>query len=230
MSTILERIEYPKIETLYERDPETFRVTDENGDLLPVRCPEFLLINRWMVTEKIDGTNVRVFVDWQDDEPVVRFGGRTDDAQMPTFLLDKLQQIFTTETATKALKKAKGAPVVIFGEGYGEKIQSGGWYGQGQSIRLFDVKVGDWWLRWHDIEQVALGFGIETVPVIDVATDLDDAVTMVHFQSTTAREDGGDATRVHEGIVARTEPMLFMRNGDRVMWKLKGRDFRGGKR
>jgi len=46
-------IPYPKIETLFKRD-ETFRVTDK------LRLPEFALVREWLVTEKVDGTNIRV--------------------------------------------------------------------------------------------------------------------------------------------------------------------------
>ncbi len=35
-----------------------------------------------------------------------------------------------------------------------------------------------------------------------------------------------DNIRKAEGIVARTEPLLFTRRGDRVMWKLKAGDFK----
>lgn len=225
-----DQIEYPKIETLYDRDPKTHRVTDEDGILLPIRLPEFSLISRWLVTEKIDGTNVRVFLTWEDGKPIVRFGGRTDSAQMPTFLLNHLQEVFTPESMVKALDKAGESPVTIFGEGYGEKIQSGGWYRDTPGFRIFDVLVGPWWLRWPDIVIVAEDLGVETVPVLDYAASIGDAVGMVDLHSQTALEDGGDDTRTHEGVVARTEPMLFTRSGGRVMWKLKGRDFRGGKR
>ena len=47
-------IKYPKIETLFERDKDTFKVTDK------IRLPEFEMIDNWLITEKIDGTNVRV--------------------------------------------------------------------------------------------------------------------------------------------------------------------------
>lgn len=90
-------MEFPKIETLYERDAETFRVTDT------LRLPEFSLITQWLVTEKIDGTNVRVFFEAGGE---IRFGGRTDAAQMPTFLLAHLQETFTTERIATAVGSA----------------------------------------------------------------------------------------------------------------------------
>lgn len=116
-------IEYPKIETLYARDPRTFKVVP--GAL---RLSEYGLIARWLVTEKVDGTNIRVHLKGGS----VTYGGRTEAAQL-------------------------FAPLVT-------------------------------------------------------------------LESTVAREDGGSGC-VHEGIVARTEPMLFTRRGDRVIWKLKGKDF-----
>ena len=72
-------MEYPKIETLFNRD-EKFKVVE--GDY---RLPEFENIKQWDVTEKIDGTNVRVRLFpklskgiWQESyEP--KFFGRTDN-------------------------------------------------------------------------------------------------------------------------------------------------------
>jgi hypothetical protein len=85
---------YPKIETLFNRGPDHC-VTDE------IRCPEFSQIAHWLVTEKIDGTNIRVsldcthdFEDRSGDRWAVRFYGRTDAAQIPTFLLAHLQDTF----------------------------------------------------------------------------------------------------------------------------------------
>jgi hypothetical protein len=97
---------YPKIETLFKRD-EHFHV-----DTQRIRCPEFTQIARWLVTEKIDGTNIRVSLELDESkcwllpcpheydecrEWVVRFCGRTDAAQIPTFLLAYLQDTFTLE-------------------------------------------------------------------------------------------------------------------------------------
>jgi hypothetical protein len=47
-------MEYHKIETLYERDPETFKV--RVGEF---KNRTYTLLKRWRWTEKIDGTNIR---------------------------------------------------------------------------------------------------------------------------------------------------------------------------
>jgi hypothetical protein len=76
--------EYHKIETLFDRD-DKFKVVIGKW-----RLPEFeyLKDNLWLYTEKIDGTNIRVM--WDAQTKAVRFGGKTDNAQMPAFLLAKL--------------------------------------------------------------------------------------------------------------------------------------------
>ena len=65
--------------------------------------PEFdyLQQNRWEFTEKCDGTNIRVSpCVFPDGRQVMRFGGRTDAAQIPTRLLTHLQSIFSFERFT----------------------------------------------------------------------------------------------------------------------------------
>jgi hypothetical protein len=212
-------ITYPKIETLYDRDPRTFKVLPDT-----LRHPEFALIARWRLTEKIDGTNIRVGL---SPDGRVTFGGRTDKAEIPPHLLTYLTATFPSERVAAAFDP--GAEVVLFGEGYGEKIQSGGDYRTGVSFRLFDVRVGDWWLNAADVDDVAAKLGIQTAPCLqrDImfvrypasAEELRDLLP----ESIVAGEEGRG--RPAEGIIARTDPLLFMRDGRRVMWKLKFKDF-----
>lgn len=220
---------YPKIETLFDRDEETHKVITSQ-----IRRPEFSLIREWLVTEKIDGTNIRIQLN--PSEGTVRFGGRTDNAQIPTFLIDHLQDTFTPAKCFGVFDDDM-TDVTLFGEGYGARIQKGGGdYREGVSFRLFDVVVvgsegRSWWLQWKDIEDVAAKLGIQTVPVVGAVTVSSQfpLEALVHYtkavtgSSKAAMEDGGE--RQMEGIVARTEPLLFGRRGDRVMWKLKGKDF-----
>ena len=80
---------YHKIKTVFKRDPATkFRTLLWNQ----YACPKFALLRNceWLFTEKIDGTNIRVH--W--DGTKVRFGGRTINAQIPTFLLDVLMNMW----------------------------------------------------------------------------------------------------------------------------------------
>jgi len=224
---------YPKIETLYNRDKKTFKVTGE------IRCPEFLLINQWILTEKIDGTNVRVML---EPDGRVHFEGRTDRAQMPPFLLTKLQEMFPEELVQNAFEQddiGLWPSVVCYGEGYGERIQKGGGnYRKGVSFRLFDVRVGDWWLNWESVEDVAKKLNIKTVPfltsIVDWLPHSIGELNSLFFSeqrgqnepgSIVALEECGKTDVQAEGIVAHTDPLLFDRRGRRVMWKLKYKDF-----
>jgi hypothetical protein len=251
-------VEFPKIETLYDRDPDTHKMI-----VGAFRCPEFGLVDpkAWVFTEKIDGTNVRVMFDtvcleccggWEPPlegscprcgglkiDPRVTFGGRTDNAQMPTFLLSKLQELFPLDKMVTAFPDDDVVRVTLYGEGYGAKIQkSGGNYRTEANFRLFDVlietqptgrSVTTWWMNWDNVQGIATKLGIQTVPVLP-------AINIAHaelwckngFDSTTAHEDSDHVTPA-EGIVARTNPLLFDRRGNRVIWKLKNRDFIGGK-
>jgi len=207
-------IEYPKIETLYDRD-ERFKVTDV------LRCPEFALPKEWMVTEKIDGMNARIGVSVGG---ALELAGRTDKASLTPDQLAILGEI--GERAVEHFAETD-VDVVLFGELYGPKIQSGGKYRSDIALRLFDVLVGPWWLEWDDVVDVAASVGVRTVPVIATHVPLEGALTAVRLPSMTAVEDGGAKlpSGDHEGIVARTVPQLFDRQGRRVQWKLKGRDF-----
>lgn len=213
-------ITYPKIETLFDRDADTFKVVPTS-----LRWPEFSLVNRWYLTEKIDGTNIRVGL---SPDGRVTFGGRTDKAQIPGPLLAYLEETFPAERVAAAF--TPGAEVVLFGEGYGERIQKGGGdYRPGVAFRLFDVWIGGWWLNAADLDDVAAKLGIRTAPCVGRAVRFDsfpttaDALREILAESVVAAEEGRG--RVAEGIIARTDPLLLRRDGRRLMWKLKLSDF-----
>jgi ATP-dependent RNA circularization protein (DNA/RNA ligase family) len=221
---------YPKIETLFERDKETFKVIDK------IRLPEFENIKNWLVTEKIDGTNIRVI--YQPGEPQkiqeekILFRGRTDNAQMPTFLLEKLQELFTVEKFKKVIGDGEEPKqgICLYGEGYGQKIQKGGGdYNLGNSFRLFDVWIDGWWLEWDKVCEIAEMMGIKTAPVLG-KHDLDKSLKLISttikqpITSIVARAEAEKAKKI-EGIVARAYPTLLFRNGIPVKWKLKYSDY-----
>src|ERR1700689_735207 len=148
-------MEYPKIHSLWKRQGWYF---DEEAKKNPEKqqgrqsfivgdwaCDEFGNIKEWDVEEKIDGTNIRIF--FKDGN--VRFGGRTKDAQIPCHLLDYLQANFTPSLLQARFVNPNGSfpEVILFGEGFGPKIQDGGYYLDRPSFCLFDVRVGNWWLE-----------------------------------------------------------------------------------
>lgn len=206
--------EYHKIQSLFKRDMASKRKTlIEGAWTLPEF--EYLADNTWTFTEKVDGTNIRVAA---DANGAVTFGGRTDNAQIPAPLVVRLNERFLPLAATLAEKFADG--MVLYGEGYGAKIQKGGGnYRTDQDFVLFDVRVGPWWLQRADVEDVARTLGLDVVPVIGEGT-LSDAVALCKDG---IRSTWGDFEA--EGIVARPKTELATRSGHRIITKVKCRDF-----
>lgn len=214
--------EYTKIQTLFKRDMAN------NGKIIPSEwsLPEFeyLKDNEWVFTEKVDGTNIRACaVFYQDGREEIQFGGRTDAAQIPTVLLSALQEMLPFDKFAAAFEGYDLVPIRLYGEGYGGKIQSGGNYRKDASFILFDVMVGDWWLQRETVEEIAAKLGCPVVPIIGKGT-LQDAVRIT--------QDGLKSTWgdfIAEGIVMRPAVELKTRKGNRLIGKIKHRDFTGGK-
>jgi ATP-dependent RNA circularization protein (DNA/RNA ligase family) len=205
--------EYHKIDTVYKRDPNTKFKTLLLGDYSQDAFG-YLAHNEWVFTEKVDGTNIRVIV----KDGTVSFGGKTDDAQIPAFLVVKLQERFLPQKDALLAKFPDGG--CLYGEGYGAKIQKGGGnYRQDQDFVLFDVRVGDWWLQRDDVHDVANAFGLDIVPIIGRGT-LNEMVMVARAGITSM---WGDFEA--EGIVARPAVELKTRNGARIITKIKTRDF-----
>lgn len=204
--------EYHKIQSIYKREQKQPCKFIEGEFSLPEF--EYLKDNKWVWTEKVDGTNIRVM--W--DREKLRFGGKTDNAQMPVFLMERLQQLFPID---KFKSLYPDISMCLYGEGYGAKIQKGGgnYNPDGVDFVLFDVKIEDWWLERHNIEDIASKLGIETVPIVGEGT-LDDAIELVRngFDST-----WGDFKA--EGLVLRPKVELKNRRGNRIITKLKTKDF-----
>lgn len=208
---------YPKIETLFKRD-ENFEVTDE------IRLPEFENIKKWLITEKIDGTNIRIIYT-PDDKLLIR--GRTDRASIPTFLLEELQKMFTINKVKAILNNPIKQGLCLYGEGYGAKIQKGGGnYNKGNSFRLFDIWIDGCWLEWDSVEEIAGQLAIGTVPTFGIR-DIKSAVNIVKngSMSMVAEEENGKFVPF-EGIVARAYPTVLFRRGNPIKWKLKVKDYK----
>ena len=154
-------IKYNKIETLYKRDMDGTKKLLE-GEFRNSTV-EFLKDNIWQFTEKIDGTNIRIF--W--DGHTVTYGGRTDEADIPSHLVNHLNSVFGTSEAEQIFEEKFGeTPVIIFGEGYGPKIQKGGSYRSDVSFIMFDMLISGNYQSRASVEDVARAFGVDVVPII----------------------------------------------------------------
>lgn len=210
---------YQKIQAPYVRHTQG---PDRNKlDMGNWARPEFELLKDlpWEWTEKVNGTNVRVI--W--DGHKVRFGGRTDDAQMPVKLLDRLREMFPEELMEQQFDEN---PAILYGEGYGAGINNGGDYGDSPDFALFDVVVRDkensrdWWLLRDNVFAVAVGLGVGVVPLV-MRGSIPQAIEWVSRGLTS---DWGSFEA--EGLVGRAPLGLCHRGGERLMVKVKTKDFR----
>ena len=210
-------MKYPKIQTLYERDKE-FKVTTDSF----LKREEFNIPKKWLVTEKIHGTNIRIVL---TEEGQIEFKGRTDNAEIPIFLLEFLQSKFKAEKLKEVFWESDKEPfeVILFGEGYGARIQKGGgkYIPDGVGFIIFDVFIKKW-LNYKDVKDIAEKLDIPIVPYMGMKT-IEEITELVKkgFDSKIAKEK-----YLAEGIVARTEPALLDGNGRRMMFKLKYKDFK----
>lgn len=221
-------IEYPKINSLWKREgwyfdqdikkntPPEHQKKRQSFIVGDYACDEFYAIKTWHITEKIDGTNIRIHWDGIDK---ITFGGRTPDAQIPTHLLIYLQQTFTKEEFNVFI----GEEVLLFGEGYGPKIQKvGGNYRADPGFILFDVIIDGWWLEQLNVEDVAKKFWVPTAPYLGVMKEDE----IVEYVKSKPKSYCSIIEQEMEGIIARSNPqMLFRAIKQPIMFKLKCKDF-----
>lgn len=209
--------EYTKIETIFERDMDGTKKLIEGK--FRNETVEFLKDNQWICTEKIDGTNIGIV--W--DGHKVSYQGRTERAQIPANLMNKLIEMFGGETNEELFEQKFGeTQVILFGEGYGAKIQKGGGnYRSDVSFILFDVYLPEQnlWLKRDALEDISKTFGIDVVPIVLTGT-MQEAVDFVKQKpkSTIGVAD-------MEGLVCKPAVDMLDRMGRRVIVKVKVRDF-----
>lgn len=201
--------QYHKIENVFCRDENTHKLIPYKWRNDTFHCLSECV---WIATEKIDGTNIRVIF---DGEKVI-FKGKSDNAQIPGPLVEHLTQFFTIERMSSVFN----SPVCLYGEGFGGKIQKGSEkYGVKQRFILFDVSFDGMFTSDETMRSIANSLGCDVVKVLHVGT----------LSSIANRFIEGDCPHGEygepEGVVARPIAPLYDRKGNRVIVKIKVRDF-----
>lgn len=154
--------EYHKIRWIYRFDEKTHLPIQEIDEyFVPLKDM------KWIFTEKIDWTNIRVVWDWHK----VEFYGRTDNAQLPSPLMNKLKDYFIEEIFEQNFQDM---PVTLYGEWYWGKIQH--WtrdYLDTEDFILFDVEIGWVYLERENVDGIATKLWLKSVPIILEWTLLD---------------------------------------------------------
>jgi hypothetical protein len=222
---------YHKINGIYKRDERGKFI---EGDWA---CEEFgyLADLPWRFTEKVDGTNIRLTFDGTDafrGNEHLYVQGRTNNAQVPPKLLAACVEILRAAPLETAFPDIMEDPdssntVVLYGEGYGAGIQKGGVYRPDPSFVLFDVRVGRWWLKREAVNDIGAQLGLDVVAEVFKTFNLNMAIMAIKSQATGGAEhlksawDGAPP----EGVVGTPAIDLFARSGERIITKIKLKDF-----
>jgi len=144
---------------------------------------------------------------------------------MPVFLRFKLNTIFQNDKMIKKFKETfniesiENINVCLYGEGYGARINTGGKYiSDDVNFVLFDIKIGNWWLKRNDVNKLGKELKLDTVPNI-LTGNLEEAIG---FVKNGFKSQWGDFQS--EGLVGVPEIELKTRRGDRIIVKIKYND------
>jgi len=204
-------MEYIKINTIQNRDVKGKIVLDS------VSKPHFNNIKQWHATEKIDGTNIRIDCDIGSGYEIK---GKTDNAELHPNLIDGIHNCFPDDGLINEVF-LKASKVVLYGEGYGPKVNGGGKYRKDHSFILFDVLIDNkWWLDYSKIKDIAEKLSIDVVPSLGFMT-LEEAISFVRTSPKSLIADC-----MMEGLVLAPEPIMLFNDGTPIKTKVKVRDYK----
>ena len=137
--------------------------------------------------------------------------------------MNRLVELFGGDANEELFEQKFGeTDVIIFGEGYGPKIQNGGLYRDDVDFIVFDVLINGNYLSRENVEDIANYFKLDIVPIL-FEGKLEDGVEYVktHRESIVAK-NGAEI----EGLVARPKVELRDRTGKRIITKIKWCDIK----
>lgn len=216
-------MEYHKINSLYKRD-EKGKIIE--GSFVNETFEELYNSNyRFEYTEKVDGTNIRVIITkFRENSFYIEFKGRTDKAVIPSHLLSKLESIFSDVDWNKAFDWEKCSEVILYGEGFGRKIQGcgGNYNSKDTDFILFDIMIDGTFMKSEFITDTAMSLNIKRVPVLGY-----DSLKHIEKYAKTkpVSRISENPNFPMEGVVCRPIGDLKDRLDNRIIIKIKHKDY-----
>jgi hypothetical protein len=201
--------EYHKIQSVFKRDPAT---RNKRFVMWDYSLPEFeyLAHNPWVGTEKVDGTNVRISKSG--------IYGKTDNAQIHQGLIPHL-----IDVKDRVIRSELPDDTILYGEGYGAKIQSGGQYlPDRQAFVLFDANISGNFQPRSSVLDISIKLDLPVCPILETMTLVE---WVAAIEAGKFRESILHPGAKNEGVVLRPATELRTRDGHRVITKLKFKDF-----
>jgi hypothetical protein len=207
--------EYHKIETLFKFNSETHRFY--YGQYYNPNV-ELLKDNQWLFTEKIDGTNFRIY--WNGHK--LQYGGRTNNATFSKSQIEYIDLDIVNEDYEMLFEQKFGnKEVYVFGELYGDKIQKNGHLyteNQGLAFRVFDIEIDGIFLTYDSMKVLCDELGYDYVPLAFIGT-IDEGIRFV-----LENEVSLFSSAKLEGIVGKPIGDFRDRLGKRIVIKIKKKD------
>ena len=100
-----------------------------------------------------------------------------------------------------------------------QEYKEGGGYRADKGFILFDVMISGVWLNIGNVLGIAESFGCDTVPEVAQGT----LEELIAYVGSSPKSTFGDF--IMEGVVARPECVLLTNRGERIITKIKVKDF-----
>ena len=137
-------------------------------------------------------------------------------------MLFRSNELFGGEANEQLFEQKFGeSEVELFGEGYGVKIQNGGSYRDDVDFILFDVMINGNYQPRESVEDIAKYFDIDIVPIVLNGKLQDGIDYVIQNQNSIIAKNGAKM----EGVVGRPKIEMQSRTGNRIIVKIKYKDF-----
>jgi ATP-dependent RNA circularization protein (DNA/RNA ligase family) len=207
--------EYHKIETLCKFDQETKKFIPNTFYNPSV---EILQNHQWLFTEKVDGTNFRIY--WNGH--TLSYAGRTDNAIFSKDQIAFIEANLINEAMTNSFETMfREKEVIVYGELYGNKIQKDGHLytnNNGLAFKVFDVCKENQFMPYEHMIHLCKEIGYDVVPLVLTGTIAEGIV----FVENNLLSTFSKATL--EGLVGKPVGNFLDYLGNRIVVKIKRRD------
>ena len=202
--------EYQKINNIFKFDEKYRTIVGMTDTYQALRNIE------WIGTEKVDGTNIRIY--WNGYK--IQIAGRTEKSQIPEHLINNLTSLFITQEMEYVFEQMFGEKeTYLFGEGYGYKIQANGdeYFEDRKSVGfiLFDVNIGGFDLSRDNVNDIAAKLGLKSAPVV-FKGNLNEAIKFVKKHNISTL---GNGSHEIEGLVL--QPIIQLYDSKHKLIKCK---------
>lgn len=213
---------FPKIETVYKRSTEGTKELIE-GDYRDKTVEMLANCKIWRATEKLDGSNHQIH--W--DGHKLTLGGRTPDSNVPKHVVNYFDDNFNNNETEELFEQLfKDKEFVFYFEAIGHKIQACGDFYDPNNVKfvLLDIYSvsNNSWLSFESISDIARAIGVECKhAVIDKCT----LAEAIEYVKSVPMSVFTKSQFPMEGVVCAPEIEMKDSNGERIIVKIKGRDF-----